>query len=299
MVGPASPKPRLGAGLRRSPPYLGVQGFWPGLDVVMIHRHSELMGLLLDRGRMTVDELAGHFGVTGMTVRRDLATLEELGLLTRTHGGCVLRTPHVRELPFREKAQQHREAKEKIARAVVACLADGTSIYLDTGTTCAMVARLLPGHRRDIQVFTNNLPAALDLFGADGIGVVVPGGELGQRSPDLSGDSGLERLRQCRFDVAIVGADALDVAGGEFYAAELATAALSRTAQQQADCTFVCIDSSKFDKRALAVSGRLRDNVTLFTDRVIPPARRRAVLKLGARVVVAGNRTTRKTPATD
>jgi len=229
-------------------------------------RHEQLLKLLLDRGRLGVDELAAALSVSGMTIRRDLQTLEEQGLLMRTHGGCVLRSGPVRELPFQEKVQQRREAKEAIARAVVARLSDGGSLYLDTGTTCAAVARLLPGHRRDMQVFSNNLPAVLELFGADGISVVVPGGVLGLRSPDLTGGVGLEALGRLCFDAAVVGADAFDPDRGEFYSADLATAALSRAAQERAARTFVCIDGSKFEKRGLALAGRLGKGVVLVTD---------------------------------
>ncbi len=253
----------------------------------MVKRHVELLELLLARGRLTVDQLSAHFKITGMTVRRDLAELERQGLLTRTHGGCVLRAAPVQELPFREKEGRNREAKEAIARAVVARLADGDSLYLDTGTSCAMVAALLPAHRRRLQVFTNNLPAALALFGAAEIAVVILGGGLGQRSPDLTGDLALARLADLRFDLAVVGGDALDAEAGEFYAADLATAALSRAAQRQAERTFLCLDSSKVGKRALAVCGRLDDRLAWFTDAALPAAARQAVRRHGSELVLA------------
>ena len=82
----------------------------------MSRRQQLLMELLLARQRLSVDELSRHFGVTDMTVRRDLQSLEDQGLLTRTHGGCVLRNAPVQEQPFREKEQQERDAKETIAR---------------------------------------------------------------------------------------------------------------------------------------------------------------------------------------
>jgi len=243
--------------------------------------------MLLDRGRLRVEELTERFEVTGMTIRRDLDALEKQGLLTRTHGGCVLRAPYVQELPFQEKEQRHRDAKEAIARAVVSAVRDGASLYLDTGTTCAMVARLLRRHRRDLRVFTNNLPAALELFGVETIEVVIPGGVLGRRSPDLTGDFGLARLREWHFDLAIVGGDALNLATGEFYAADLATAALSCAAQRRTAQVFACIDGSKLDQRALAVAGCLREGTTLFTDGKLPVAARRAMRKLGAKIVLA------------
>ena len=249
--------------------------------VNMPNRHQQLTRLLLKRGRLTVAELADRFGVTGMTVRRDLQTLEDQGVLTRTHGGCVLAGGHVHEQPFREKELLHRRAKEAIARRVVAELPDGVSLYLDTGTTGAMVAGLLPAHRKDLRVFTNSIPAAMAMFGADGIDVVVLGGSLGRRSPDLSGPLADESLKRLRFDVAIVGADAIDIANGEFYAADQATANLSRSAQSRAERVYACIDASKFNKRSLVVAGTLGRNVSLFTDAVLSAADRRTIRRHG------------------
>ena len=250
----------------------------------MSRRQQLLMELLLARQRLSVDELSRHFGVTDMTVRRDLQSLEDQGLLTRTHGGCVLRNAPVQEQPFREKEQQERDAKETIARRVVSLLSDGTSLYLDTGTTCAMIAHLLPGLRRGLQVFTNNLPAALALFGADGIEVVVLGGSLGRHSPDLTGDYSVQRLTGLSLDLAILGTDACDLDCGEFYSADLATATLSQTAQQRAASTWLCLDSTKFAKRALAVAGRLHKGLRVFTDDRLRPEQARQLARHGVQI---------------
>lgn len=253
--------------------------------IAMHTRQDELLKQLLKRGRLSVDELALHFGVSDMTVRRDLQALELQGILTRTHGGCVLRSGQVMERPFQEKVQQRRGAKEAIARAVVARLFDGESLYLDTGTTCAAVAHLLPGHRRDMQVFSNNLPAVLELFGDNGIEVVVPGGALGHRSPDLTGGFGLEAISRLRFDSAVVGADAFDPDRGEFYSADLATAALSQAAQERAAQTFICVDSSKFKKRGMALAGHLRKGTILVTDATPSAAQLKRWYGMGAELL--------------
>ncbi len=253
----------------------------------MLDRRESILNLLVRRGRQSVEDLSGKFGVTGMTIRRDLQAMEAEGLLTRVHGGCVLRGAQVRELPFDEKEQRRRIEKDAIARAVVARLSDGESLYLDTGTTCAAVARLLPGLRKNMRVFTNNLPAALALFGADSVQVVMLGGEMGQQSPDLTGEFANERLRLFRMDTAVVGADALDPQSGEFYSAEAPTAALSRIAQKRAERVFAVIDSSKFGQRALVKAGRLDSRVTLITDEGLGGVHRRCLERQGAKVVVA------------
>ena len=250
-------------------------------------RRRRIHDLLAANGRRSVEELAAQLRVTAMTIRRDLDVLERDGLLLRVHGGCVPRTgSFVRELPFAEKAGQQVAEKQAIAQQVVGLLRPGESVYLDTGTTCAHVARRLPSERK-LRVFTNNLRVAMDLCGRRDIEVHVFGGQLAASSPDLLGTAAAVCAMQCRVDVAVVGADAVDPATAEFGAADLETAALSRAVQRQAGRVIVVADNSKFGRICRAVSGRLAEGVTLVTDAGVPPAQRRALAKTGARIVYA------------
>ena len=249
-------------------------------------RHQTIHNLLAERGRLSVEELAGVLNVTTMTIRRDLAAMERAGILTRTHGGCVLRSPFVPEAPFSEKDRRQRAQKYAIAREAVRHLTAGDNVYLDTGTTAVHLARVLPGDQR-LRVFTNNLRVAMELFGREGVEVVVYGGALASRSPDLVGEVALASINGFRVDVAIMGADALDARRGEFYSADVGTAMLSRSAQQRASKTLVLVDSSKFGKHSLAVVGRLTEDVTLVTDEDMSETDRLLVQSTGAQVVVA------------
>ena len=248
-------------------------------------RQESILELLARRGRLNVEDLADELGVTAMTIRRDLAAMEKSGVLTRTHGGCVLQSPFVRELPFSQKDQQHREQKYAIACAAAGMLRSGDRIYLDTGTTAVHVARVLPAGL-DIHVFTNNLRVAMELFGREGVEVTVYGGSLAPKSPDLTGEVALMRIQDFRIDTAVMGADALDVTCGEYYSADMGTAMLSRQAQRQAQRTFLLVDNSKFGKQSLAVVGRLGDDITLITDDRISEEDQRLVRDTAAELVI-------------
>jgi DeoR/GlpR family transcriptional regulator of sugar metabolism len=249
-------------------------------------RLEKIRTLLTTSGRLSAAQLAGQMGVTAMTIRRDLAALESAGLLTRTHGGCVLHSPFVAELSFPVK-QRHRQAhKTAIASAVTRLLRRGESVYLDSGTTALQVARSLPPNL-GLRVFTNNLRVAMELFGREGLDVFVYGGSLARRNPDLVNETALAQVKEYRLDVAVVGGDALDPSRGEFYAADNASAALSRAAQRQADRVIVVMDSSKLGKRGLAVAGRLGPGATLVTDDEADRTNRTALRKSGAQVIFA------------
>ncbi len=254
-------------------------------------RHETIRELLAERGRCSVEELAETLAVTPMTIRRDLGAMEMAGVLTRTHGGCVLRSPFVKETPFSTKDRQRRAQKYGIAREAAKRLPQRANVYLDTGTTAVHLARWLPTDAR-LRVFTNNLRVAMELFGRHGVEVIVFGGALAESSPDLTGELALARVQDFRFDVAVLGADAVDASRGEFYSADLGTALLSRAVGKQADKTIVVADSSKFGKQSLVVAGRLSAGVTLITDRELGKKDRAALEASGAEIVyVSGEMT--------
>lgn len=249
-------------------------------------RKETIRRLLASQGRLSVAQLSTQMKVAAMTIRRDLSALEEAGLLTRTHGGCVLQSPFVAELSFPEKQRLRQSQKTAIAVQTVRQLRRGEAIYLDTGTTALLVAQRLPPNF-GLRVFTNNLRIAMELFGRDDLEITVYGGALARMNPDLTGEIALAHIQQFRLDVAVVGGDALDAGRGEFYSADGSTARLSRAVQLRADRVIVAMDSSKFGKRSLTVAGRLGPAVTLITDDEVSRDDRMALRRTGAKIILA------------
>ena len=52
-------------------------------------RREEILTILADREYVTVEEFSKVLGVSAVTIRTDLTSLEESGLLIRTHGGAM------------------------------------------------------------------------------------------------------------------------------------------------------------------------------------------------------------------
>ena len=249
-------------------------------------RQSAILDRLLKAGRLSVEELAAALAVSTMTVRRDLTCMEDAGVLTRTHGGCELQTRQAKERSFAEKDCDGRREKMAIAAEAVRRLQPNQAIYLDTGTTALHLARALPAHL-GLTVYTNNLLAAMELMGRQGVTVTVYGGVLGAANPDLAGEGALLRIQDYPLDVAFIGGDALDPASGELYAAEPQTAMLSQAAQKRAKRVVALVDSSKFGLCGQVVIARLRPGMTLITDGHAGRAARAALLATNAEVIFA------------
>src|SRR5262245_58015276 len=107
-------------------------------------RRRRIRGLLQERARVTVSELARQFGVSAVTIRSDLSALDGIGALVRVHGGALPRRDSD-ELPIDVKQSLHRAEKMRIAAAAVELIRDQETVILDSGTTTAEIAKQIRG----------------------------------------------------------------------------------------------------------------------------------------------------------
>jgi DeoR family transcriptional regulator of aga operon len=156
-------------------------------DLTEHERQEEILRLLDGTGRVSVQALAGRFGVSSVTVRKDLEALERRRLLKRVRGGAV-GASGADEGAFEMRLRHRSAEKLAIARAAAAIVHDGEAIALDCSTTCYFLAQELRG-RRGLVVLTNGLRAA-ELLAEAGATVVLPGGTLRRSSWSLVGDIG-------------------------------------------------------------------------------------------------------------
>ena len=216
-------------------------------------RQTERMSAILEQlasdGAVDVAELAGRFGASRATVRRDLQLLEEQRLLSRTHGGAVARDV-LYELPLRYKAARHQTEKKRIAVEAAARVADGAVIGLTGGTTTTEVARSIVD-RRGITVVTNALNIAGELAIRADLKLVVTGGTARAESYELVGPVAEQALERLNLDIAFVGVDGIAVQAGLTTHHEV-EAHTNRTMIDRARRVIVVTDSSKLGRVAFA-----------------------------------------------
>ena len=151
----------------------------------MTARDQRILNALDARGLVHVNELAEELGVSEVTIRKDLRTLEQRHLLRRTRGGA--RAPrHVGEGAFTDRMGIDAAAKRAIAAEAVTRVRDGDVVALDTSTTTHHLARLLL-ERKGLVVITSSLPTALLFHSRSDARVVMPGGVLRRESSGLVG----------------------------------------------------------------------------------------------------------------
>jgi DeoR family transcriptional regulator, fructose operon transcriptional repressor len=250
-------------------------------------RHQAVAGLMRERGRISVAEIAERFGVTGETARRDLASLERAGLLRRVHGGAVATTAlSMIEPGVAERDSTHAEQKGNIAKAAVALLPQtGGAVLLDAGTTTARLASLMPVDR-ELFVVTNSLGIAARLGGQAGVELRLLGGRVRGVTQACVGDETVRALEDLRLDVAFLGANAVSARHG-FTTPDPDEAAVKRAMARCARQVVVLADSSKLGQEQLVRFASPREVDTLVTDAEAGADELDALRRGGVDVVVA------------
>lgn len=232
-------------------------------------RHPEILEMVRRDGKVTVEGLAAHFGVTLQTIRRDLTDLSEAGRLDRVHGGAVLPSG-TSNIGYEERRALNAETKHAIARACAADIPDGISLFLNIGTTTEAVAQELL-HHRDLLVVTNNMNVANILAANTDCEIVVTGGQLRRSDGGLVGTLATETIRQFKFDCAVIGCSALD-AEGDLLDFDIQEVSVSQAILRQSRRTVLVADHTKLARTAPVRIASLADLDAIYTDAALPLA---------------------------
>jgi DeoR family fructose operon transcriptional repressor len=240
------------------------RGTWDTVVMYAPERHQQILGRARAEGRVDVAGLAAELDVTPETVRRDLSTLERMGLVRRVHGGAIPVERLGFEPALAERERMFSAEKERIAKAALDELPDGGAIIIDAGTTTVRFADLLPTDR-ELIVVTHALPVAMLLAARPNITLHLVGGQLRGRTLAAVGAWAERSLADVRVDVAFVGTNGLTVEDG-LTTPDIAEAMVKRALVAAARRTVLLADHSKVGRTDLALVAPLSAVDTLVTD---------------------------------
>ncbi len=240
---------------------------------------------LREQGKVTVPELSSIFGVSEITIRRDLNELARQGLVRRAHGGAVYPIETPPEPPVIQRMQENRDLKIRIARAAARLIAPGDTIFLSSGSTTTYLARQLVD-RKNLTVVTNSISVATELAIAEGITVVVLGGMLRASELSMVGHITEQALREVRIDKVIIGMRAVSPQAGltNDYLPEIMT---DRAILQVAPENILVVDHTKLGKTASAYVAPIDRITRLVTNREADPDLLAQIRQMGIEVIEA------------
>lgn len=210
----------------------------------MIDRKLEIAQKIKQQGKVSISDLASEYGVSAMTIRRDLARLEKEGLVNVEYGGAILKNNYLLEFDMNQKQSLYAEEKKRIAQAALSFIHDGDSVFIDAGTTACEAAHLL-GQKKGLKVMTNSLTAANVLSSNKDIDLTLCPGKYRAMSLAFMGQLTDEFLSAFRFDVLLLGVEGIE--NGIFVPDE--TDGITKKKLLQQSKTVICLaDHSKFGR---------------------------------------------------
>ena len=234
-------------------------------------RQDEIARLVAANARARVGELSARFGVSAVTIRKDLLILEEEGRVVRTHGGAIAPRDTGPEPSFNVRERLQRDEKTRMGAAAAALINDGESIALDASTSAMAIARHLKGNRvwHGLTVVTNSIRIASELAGRQGITVLMLGGRVRWEALSVVGPLGDAVFRRVNVQKAFLGAAGFTIEEGLSDATE-EEAQIKRSMVNAARDVYAVADHTKWGRIASATFCRTDRLTGAFTDDEAP-----------------------------
>ena len=247
-------------------------------------RRTKILEYVNKNGRADVAELATFLNVTEVTVRRDLVSLEEQGVLYRAHGGALRREQLSvwQTSTLQDRLVVHLEEKTRIAQFVTQLIHDGESLMIDGGSTTMLVAKELSA-KKNLLVVTNSPDIGQLIMETNDNKVILTGGELLKETHALIGSAAEHSLEQYRTDKAIIGVSGILIDQGCFSAIPQ-EAEIKRLMSLGSSETIVVTDSSKIGARAFCFFCEFTQVDKLVTDKNISKAALQELKQRGVEV---------------
>lgn len=254
--------------------------------MMIIERQSRLKELLAAKGVSSLDSLAQELNVSASTVRRDIESFEQSGLVSRAHGSVVWvgeKPAAARPYAFIQRMDFQTEAKIQIAKAARHLVAPGDTVLIDGGTTTYHFAQQLLG--MSIQLVTNSLPIA-DLFlNDDQVELILAGGLMYPRYGVFLGpmaETMLASIHTKTMFLSVAG-----IFGSQLYNQNQLLVEVERRMMQQAQNVVLLVDSGKFSQQALVKLGSLDQIDTVVSDRALAMEHQLAIKDAGCKLIMA------------
>jgi DeoR/GlpR family transcriptional regulator of sugar metabolism len=250
-------------------------------------RQTRILERVREDGAVRVADLVRELGVSDMTVRRDLETLDDQGLVEKVHGGATAVEDSAQFEPtFATKSSLQQAEKDAIARAAAALVEPGMAVGVSAGTTTYALAQQLIDIPH-LTVVTNSIGVADVLqYAARTDQTVILTGGVRTRSEALVGPFAVAALRTVHVDLVFVGVHGMDPHSG-FTCPNLLEAETDRALIEAGRRLIVVADHTKWGVIGISSIARLDQADVVITDNGIAPDAREQLESATRHLIVA------------
>ena len=248
-------------------------------------RRDEIVSILHTKGKIKVSEIAEKYGISEVSVRKDLEYLEMHGHLSRVHGGAVALNKLYVNMDLSERFKTNSVAKKRLAKLAAALIDDNDTIMMNAGTTLAYVLHAIQG-KKNITIVTNSMQNAMEAALFSSFNVILLGGEFDSKYQFTHGEDALSQLENYHATKCILSVDGISSEAGLslYYSNE---ASLARKMIECSDRLIVTADGTKLGRNAFAKITDLKQGDVLVTNFTENREEAEKITKLGVSVIEA------------
>ena len=230
-------------------------------------RQEQILTLLDEQGFLSVERLAEITYTSPSSIRRDLAHLQNLYLIRRTHGGASVFKELNHAVPLTSRMEKNIAEKRKIAKNASALWHDGQAVMLDGSTTAGFLVPYIAKHK-DMILFTNNMQTAINAVNF-GIRTHCIGGESVNGSVVTGGEVAYSTVVKIFPDILFFSSQCID-RDGYIYDPISEENHIRELMLKNAACRVFLCDAEKFGQRSLYRLASVEDIDVCVFDRPIP-----------------------------
>lgn len=234
--------------------------------MLAFERKSKIIEYLEHKGKAEVSELANLLSVVPETIRRDFRDLEKQGVLTRTHGGALIKNPPNTDYPVHIRIMKHNSEKELICRHAAQFVGNGDVIFVDNSTTLINFIKYI-NDAISVTVVTNSLQLIQEFANLhkENVTMICSGGVFNKQNMSLSGEIAGKHTIDIFPNKAFVSCHGVSaefgLSDGNFFEVGFKREMINISSQ-----VFFLVDHTKFDKLGPIRLGNLKICDVLITD---------------------------------
>lgn len=227
-------------------------------------RHSIILDTLSRQRSVGLSELCALLDASESTVRRDLAALDDSGLLIKVRGGAMSLGEKIfsSEHNIEEKANMLVEEKTAIAKYAASLIVNGDLVYLDAGTTTEKMIDFIPSSSA---VFVTNAFINAKRLARRGFKVLIIPGEVKASTEAIVGSEAVIALSRYNFTKCFMGVNGISRGGG-YSTTDQSEANVKAAAMARGRKVCILADHSKFGKTASIKFAELKE-ADVITDK--------------------------------
>jgi len=239
--------------------------------MLSIERLRKIKDFLTEYKQADVTTLSVMLSVSEPTIRKDLEKLESGGIITRFHGGAILKEDTAENvLSLQDEIDHLTLEKREIAEIAARLINDGEVIFLGHGTTCYQISKKIK-QKQKLSVITNNIHILYELSGLDNIDLIITGGSVQKNRGTLflSGDFSLDMLNKILINKAFMSPSGVNIQHG-FTIANKEQLEFYEKVREVASELIIVADYTKFDKTSMIPFLPIDTQATIITNENVP-----------------------------